>query len=290
MLALPYVAMAASGVDVGRQGSLTLSLSAADVRFDLYRVADISETASFTLTGRFRDYPVRLEGEDAGEWRKLSATLAAYAAADQIPSDRVIYTDETGKARAEAVKPGLYLAVGQPYEADGKRYVMEAALISVPGKDAAGEWVYDVAVQPKQEASDRKLTSAEVMKIWKDGDATDRPERVTVQLLRDGKVYEQVALNQDNNWRYEWKNLDGESLWQVIERPVPSGYTVDIDVEGTLTTITNERDDDEKTPGGGGGGLPQTGLNWVPVWLSAAAGMALFVAGWLKSRAEKREA
>ena len=30
--------------------------------------------------------------------------------------------------------------------------------------------------------------------------------------------------------------------------------------------------------------LPQTGLNWWPVWLLAGAGMLLFVIGWIRRR------
>lgn len=289
LLFLSSPALAINSMDTERQNSLTIRLTAegqpvSGVTFKLYRVANVSESAEYTLTGKFRDYPVDLNRQSAEDWRKLSSTLAAYAAADELSPSRTLTTDENGTACEKGLRCGLYLAVGQPYEADGRRYAVEAALISLPGKNTADEWTYDVLVQPKQEELNQDTASLEVMKIWKDEDADDRPAKITVQLLCDGKAYEEIALNQDNNWRYEWTDLDGSKLWQVIERPVPDGYHVDIDRDGALTVITNTRSQSGESGGGEGGRLPQTGLNWTPIWAAGAAGALLFIVGWIRQK------
>lgn len=288
MLALPTAALAIGPMDTARATSLTIRVSAAGqpaagVQFDLHRVADASEFADFTLTGAFAEYPVSLNGATAEEWRKLSSTLAGYAAADGLKPVCSILTDETGTAAAKGLQTGLYLVIGHPYTVGAKLYTPEATLVSLPGRDAEDQWLYDVTVQTKQAESDRDITSLEVIKIWDDGDSKERPAEITVQLLCNGKVATQIVLNQDNNWRYEWTELDGSKLWQVIERPVPDDYTVDIDYEGALATITNTRPEKPDQPSGGGN-LPQTGLNWWPVWLTAAAGMLLFMLGWLRQK------
>jgi len=48
-----------------------------------------------------------------------------------------------------------------------------------------------------------------VQKVWKDdGQESGRPDEITVAPLKDGEVKGEVTLNADNNWRYEWKDLD----------------------------------------------------------------------------------
>lgn len=62
-----------------------------------------------------------------------------------------------------------------------------------------------------------------VRKVWVD-DGIGRPDSVTVQLLRDGKVRDEVELSQSNNWVYTWDRLDDDYNWSVLEAEVPDGY------------------------------------------------------------------
>lgn len=83
-----------------------------------------------------------------------------------------------------------------------------------------------------------KLT---VHKVWDDNDDPARPENVTVHLLRDGKRYEDVVLNQDNQWTYTWDELDDRYQWSV-EEDVPGGYEVSYKTEDNTVFITNHND------------------------------------------------
>lgn len=83
-----------------------------------------------------------------------------------------------------------------------------------------------------------KLT---VHKIWDDNGYPDRPDSVTVHLLRDGKEHETVKLNKDNQWTYTWDQLDDRYEWSVKE-DVPSGYEESYKTEGNTVFITNHRD------------------------------------------------
>lgn len=83
-----------------------------------------------------------------------------------------------------------------------------------------------------------KLT---VHKIWDDNSYPDRPDSVTVHLLRDGKEHETVKLNKDNQWTYAWDQLDDRYEWSVKE-DVPSGYKESYKTEGNTVFITNHRD------------------------------------------------
>lgn len=53
-----------------------------------------------------------------------------------------------------------------------------------------------------------------------------------------------MTLNEKNNWRYTWRDLDAGHSWKVVEQTVPDGYTVSISREGITFVITNSYEDD----------------------------------------------
>ena len=71
-----------------------------------------------------------------------------------------------------------------------------------------------------------------------------RPSEVVIELLKDGKLYDTVTLNEKNNWRHTWRglpeyNADGSKIeWRVTER-VPKNYTVRITRDGVTFLVTN---------------------------------------------------
>lgn len=75
---------------------------------------------------------------------------------------------------------------------------------------------------------DRELT---VEKVWVDEDPANRTENVTAQLICDGKVADEVILNDANDWTYTWTELDRTNIWTVREVNVPEGYTVSYDYD-----------------------------------------------------------
>ena len=66
--------------------------------FCTYRVADVTETGGYRLTGDFKEYPVALEGLTSSEWRALAQTLDSYAARDGLtPLQNVKPTRKAGR-------------------------------------------------------------------------------------------------------------------------------------------------------------------------------------------------
>lgn len=115
--------------------------------------------------------------------------------------------------------------------------------------DRIGEvdWVFvvegfDDPVDPPDD--DTMLT---VRKVWVD-DEIGRPDSVTVQLLRDGKVRDEVELSQSNNWVYTWDRLDDDYNWSVLEAEVPDGYEATYTTKGNTTTITNTEENEPTDP------------------------------------------
>jgi len=83
-----------------------------------------------------------------------------------------------------------------------------------------------------------KLT---VHKVWADNGYPERPESVTVHLLRDGKVDEAIELSEENQWSFTWDDLDDRHQW-TVEEVVPEGYTASYQSEDNTIFITNHMD------------------------------------------------
>src|SRR5699024_2910217 len=76
-------------------------------------------------------------------------------------------------------------------------------------------------------------TSIEVTKGWLDHESKDRPNTITVNLLRNGEEIKTVELTQEDDWTHEFKDLEAYD-----ENGVAYEYTVDEEaVEGYETTV-----------------------------------------------------
>lgn len=249
---LPATASARGSVDVSRTDcTLSIAYPCAGISFRLYRVADISALGTFTLSNGFEKYDVSLADLDSAGWKDLSETLDGYIKRDQLTPVDTQTTDSSGKLTFTAKTPGLYLVTWDQHTTDGYTYKPQPFLVSLPGLDQNDGWVYTVNAVPKFDKEkvpdnpdgpdDPDTVTRRVLKVWKDnGNAAGRrPTSVTVQLLKNGAVYEEVTLNSDNNWKYEWTGLSAGDAWQVVEKDVPDGYTVSVGREGITFTVTN---------------------------------------------------
>ena len=89
-------------------------------------------------------------------------------------------------------------------------------------------------------------TQVSVEKVWENDTASDRPDSISVQLLRDGTAYGgTVSLSEDNDWSYTWSDLDASYDWSVEEVSVPDGYNSVTSHDGNSWTITNTKTNPE---------------------------------------------
>ena len=92
-------------------------------------------------------------------------------------------------------------------------------------------------------------TSLTVNKEWILDDGGEAPVSVTVELLRNNRVHEEVTLDEDNDWSHTWTRLDDRYNWKVQEADVPDGFTAEVSHRGTIWTITNDDiPEDPETP------------------------------------------
>lgn len=229
-------------IDFGKTGTLTVlpeynGKFVEGCTFSVYKVAEIDRTSSamkYVFNGAFEKAGVDLNAVSSTASAMLNAakTLAKYADNEKLNAVKLA-EDQT---KLENLTLGVYLVVQT--SAPGKYIAAVPFLVYVPVTNDAGTgWLYDITAQPKLGYNDSGIVTggltASVTKTWEDdGNEDQRPESVTVTLLRDDKAFgEPVTLSAENDWSYSWKDLDPDSVWNISE-DIPNGYTNLIDITG----------------------------------------------------------
>lgn len=286
LLCAPARAWAYARVDVDR--TCTLSVVVADdqavvpnARLALYRIGDMTDAARLSLSGDFASYPVSIDDLDASGWRAAAQTLAAYAARDSLAPIAEGTSDASGRVDFGELAVGLYLITAAPLDDGTYTYEFEPAIVTMPLSDdaAPGGWAYDAEVVLKFERTLIPTDEIQVQKVWDDADSSSRPESVTVQLLCDGAVYDEVMLTGESGWRHEWSGLETGHAWAVVEKDVPSGYDVSVSREGTLLVVTNALEGEPPSEP-----APETGEapSYAPI--VALVGIVILGGGWFLYR------
>lgn len=265
-----------------------------DVPVKLYKIADVSADFQYSLTSSFRSSDLVLNGvSSASEWNMIRTTLGAHIVANHIEATSSAVTDAEGKISVSSLKPGLYLAVpGQVIQNDA-HYLFDSALIALPGLGTDGKWQYQVTVTAKAEVlppiTPDEETEFKILKLWKgDTGRADRPKRVEVEIFRNGISYQTVVLSAENQWSYSWKAPADNAQWLVVERNIPSGYSVTVEKKETSFVLTNVRHTD--SPGNRPnwpGHAPKTGdTSHILLYtvLLYASGMILLLLGITRKR------
>ncbi|MCM1544993.1 MAG: Cna B-type domain-containing protein [Ruminococcus sp.] len=267
MLSVSVPAFAQSEIDLSKKGSVSVSLrdgdkALASAEITLYQVANIIQKGSI--------YEYSFVDSFAGcglSTNDFSNDKAAETLFKFVQSKKIIGISEKNDANGIAVFSnlplGMYLAV-QTGSVAGYADC-SPFLVSVP-LNQSGVFVYDVDATPKTDVV--RLVDISVKKVWND-DGKNRPQSVTIELLKDDDVIETVVLSKKNSWRHTWKQLPYSDLWSVKEINVPLDYTPTYKQSCMEFTVTNTAK------------LIKTGrLNW-PIPLLAGAGLLLFVLGWV---------
>jgi len=287
--AWPNAAYAFDPVDLTQPVSLTIfandeEIPLQGVGFKLYRVADINEFAQFELLPGFAGFSGDINNlESAGDWIAAAEELQLMVAS--MAPDAVANSDADGLVVFDDIKTGLYLITGMPVVIGEWTYSFTPFMLSIPTRDMADNWVYDVF-------SDVKLRKApafldiDVVKIWDDlGHESDRPNLIYVDLYCDGEPIAVAMLHAGNSWSHTFTHLPSNHLYTVKERQVPQWYEVSYeDINGVLVIRNTHQNDTTPVPP-----IPTTGQLWWPVPILAGAGMLLCITGWFIHRKWSQE-
>lgn len=297
---MPVAVSAAEPLDPNRDCELTISLNyqgkpVSGASYNLYRVADVSETGKFTICAPFTDYPIEFSDMTTEKFRALAQTLDTFIKMDRLSPDFEGVIDENGFATVTGLKPGLYLLLGQRYIGEDGLYESTPCLIAVPTQvDGSNDWVYNVTVLPKctfKPHGGMGVSAKKVLKIWEDtGNEATRPKSIQVILLCNGEPYDTVELNAENGWSYVWLDLPAGEEWLVVE-VVPDGYRMLLEDENLVTQIVNTNDSPPSPPPPTEPpDLPPTGMLWWPMPVLIVMGLVFIVVGLRLNRRNRDEA
>ena len=184
----------------------------------------------------------------------VRSTLESYILANDIGATLTALTDQEGIVCFDALKPGLYLAIAEPVAKEQGEYFFGSVLVALPGLGTDGLWQYQVPVTAKPEflppvEGDEEI-QLKVLKLWKGDEGQGlRPQSIEVEIFRDGLSYQTVILSEENHWSYSWTaKVDGAD-WMVVERNIPSEYSVTVEERAAAFILANTLNPDEPPPG-----------------------------------------
>jgi hypothetical protein len=247
---MPTRVLAAGETDSKEEMSLTIHCSydnqpLTGVNISLYKVADDPNNGEASVTEEFQDYKVDYTELNNGNEENLALVLADYAERDHVKPYYSGNTDTTGTLEVDeedGLTSGWYLVVEDRLIIDKIAYTSEPFMVALPETEEDGTIEYEVQLNPKVRSTDTTETvEMQALIIWDDeNNDENRPKSVTVQLLKDGEVYDEQELSEENNWSYTWENLDGTSKWTAVQKGVPDCYTVSVEQNGNTYIFLNK--------------------------------------------------
>ena len=231
--------------------------------FRLYTIAE-GYSAHYNLAKDFAGCAADLTGMNWGgaeDMANLAAALSEHVQANDVAPSQTLTTDAKGQLTFGGLVNGLYLALGETVIRDGWVYTQQPVLLWLPCLSPTGEKDSHPVCEPKHD-KEPELFDLTVRKIWV-GEGT-HPQSVTVQLLCDGEVYDEVTLDAENGWRHTWEGIPTLHEWEIVEKDVPDGYTASVSRDGATFTVTNTKDTTTTTSSGS----PKTGDDtYIVLWI-----------------------
>ena len=277
-----------------------------NMHWQLYRVGHRADS-DFVFEGDFADYRVTLGDRtksmlewDAETVASVGEALKRKTIADGIGKRDEGYTNSSGAVTFDGLEKGLYLVWGDILVVENKTYIPSAVFFEMDGETADILNAYPKIICRTLSDSDERYS---VRKVWENDEnqPQNRAVSITVERYRDNRYFDEIELNEENDWTYYWDDTDNH-IWFVYEKVIPENYTVAYKENHTQFLIVNTYEGDtaettttatvtETTVGTSGtttvttktttvpppstttDKAPQTGQLWWPVPALAAGGL-----------------
>ena len=251
------------------KGSIEYQFPVDDCVVKVYKIAEIDDQNKVIYDEDFKGANIALDVTNSNSLNACSNVLQSYIQANQMKADfemsvknKVAYFDNLNK--------GIYFIDGSIVKSNDQVYKPMCTLVVLPYTNENHQEVYDVVIKGKYEVETYepdKTISIKVMKVWDDkGNEKNRPKQISVQLLCDDFVYDQVVLNESNDWSYEWKQLENHHVYNIHELD-QNAYLKQIEKKENMIVLKNIYTVDQD------GDIPQTGQLWIPALVLAFLGV-----------------
>lgn len=209
----------------------------------LYRIGTVNGE-EIIPEGEFQSLAVDYGYGDTQGLADLALTLEGIVAVNKIQETCRDITDEKGIADFDSATfpEGAYLVLASVVNQDGTAYIPAPSIVFLPYSEN-GVTPERVALELKYEThppESEEYTSRKVLKVWQNDREDMRSEKITVQLLCNSSVYDTQVLSEENSWSYTWPLLPADCRWTIVEKDVPTNYTVLVSFEGITFVVTND--------------------------------------------------
>lgn len=272
-----------------------------NVTFNLYRIATVTDKGKLLYQDSYQSLHLNTEPIQEDTIQSMTNTLSTYIDAQKIAPIQRKMTDNQG----------MLTFVLNDYPESGAVYLVKSEVVAISTTQRlsfqpllvqipypSSQSLHPIfAPKPITLQNEAQKINLSTIKVWKD-DASSRPTSVKVGLYHNGNKQDEQILNNQNNWRYTWKNLENDGKWQVIEEEIPSQYSVSIAQNQQTFVITNTQIPTSITPSTLTNttptnyssnrystarlpitGLPKTGVLWWPVSVFAILGAITLALG-----------
>lgn len=138
--------------------------------------------------------------------------------------------DADGQIEFYDLTPGIYIICGDTLDRGSMKYSFEPVVLQVEPKTSS--------MMVSMACNRLTITGGQhamtVQGVF-DGDSSDIPAVIPVQLLRDGKLFATFVLLESNDYKYTWPELSDDYFWSIACSPVEGMY---IDIYGLEDTYT----------------------------------------------------
>ena len=266
LIIICVITVSAEEFDPGKTGSVSVTLTEqydktpiVGAELSVYYIATVGINTdgnlNYIFTEEFSEIDIAIDDPE------LAGKLDAYLSENEVPALQ-LRTDAIGTAVCENLPLGLYF-IRQTNTVEGFA-PCTPFVVTVPMENAKG-YVYAVNASPKTEVA--KLTTITIQKVWNTDASTKAADRVTVQLLRNGKVVETATLSENNNWQVTYTDMPESDAYSIQEVNVPKGFTATYKQNAYVFTVTNTST------------LIQTGQLIWPIPMLAFIGVLLIATG-----------
>lgn len=213
---------------------ISLNYILSNVSFNIYKVAILDENNNISINKDFSMYPVDLTLKDKNV---IAGTLSSYAKRDKIKALINTHTNSDGKILYKGLPKGLYLINGESFIKDGYIYTPSPLLIYIDSSTIDNSIrEFNLKYEKRKVEGNLEINA---YKIWDNDSGFIHPDNIEVQLLKNGEIIDNFLLNENNNWRKQWKNLSADAYYEVLEKNVPNGYTVSVYRDSSINKIIN---------------------------------------------------
>lgn len=262
-------------VDFTKKGTIKIILNelnedttVSNASITIYKLADaISKNSNLSFNYHESLLPHEKDIKDGN----ITNELLKIVKDNDIPSYNKT-TNDNGIVIFNNLDLGLYL-VTQTNTVEGYSK-LSPFLVYIP-KDVDNKWTYNIESTPKVDII--RLFDLTVEKVWNVATDIDIPKEVTIELLKDNEVIDEVKLNKKNNWTYTWKQIEKSDKYSVNEKNIPKGYTVTYEKQDNKFIVTNTKE------------LVQTGTNKLISPILALSGLILITVGFVIEKRKKYE-